>query len=130
MAFQYAAKFICGTSRGNILARGDYLTAVNVHNPTGDDIEFSKKFAIALPGQQPGQVVDDVPPTRLGSDQALEIDCQEIRERISVPPPFLKGFIIIESAVELDVVAVYTAAGTDRRQVETLHMERVPPRRR
>jgi hypothetical protein len=128
MAFQYAAKFICGTSDGAVLARGHYLTAVNVHNTTGEEIEFSKKFAIAWPGQQPGAVVD-APPTRLGSDQALEIDCQEIRARTRLPG-FVKGFVIIESAVELDVVAVYTAAWTDRRPVETLHMERVPPRRR
>ena len=41
--------------------------------------------------------------------------------------PLLKGFVVIESDVELDVVAVYTAAG-DSGQVQTLHMERVPPR--
>jgi hypothetical protein len=41
----------------------------------------------------------------------------------------LKGFVVIESEVELDVVAVYTAAGSDR-QVETIHTERVPARSR
>jgi hypothetical protein len=41
---------------------------------------------------------------------------------------FLKGFVILESDVELDVVAVYTAAGASG-QVETLHTERVVPRR-
>jgi subtilase family serine protease len=35
---------------------------------------------------------------------------------------------VLESETELDVVAVYTAAGEDG-QVETLHVERVPPRR-
>ena len=42
---------------------------------------------------------------------------------------FLKGFLVIESEIELDVVAVYTAAGAEG-QVESLHTERVPPRRR
>lgn len=38
-----------------------------------------------------------------------------------------EGFVVIESGVELDVVAVYTAAGMDG-EVRTLHTERVPPR--
>ena len=41
----------------------------------------------------------------------------------------MKGFVVIESETELDVVAVYTAAGRDG-QVETLHTERVPARSR
>src|SRR4029434_10970968 len=34
--FQYAVKFICGTSpagRFQVLARGTYLTSINIHNP-------------------------------------------------------------------------------------------------
>src|SRR5215207_8598192 len=54
--FQYAVKFVCGRADGEVLARGEYLTAVNVHNPTNKDIEFRKKFAIALPRQRPGPV--------------------------------------------------------------------------
>jgi hypothetical protein len=45
------------------------------------------------------------------------------------PQPFLKGFAIIESRIELDIVAVYTAAGATR-QIETLDIERVPARHR
>ena len=126
--FQYAVKFVCGRADGEVLARGEYLTAVNVHNPTNKDIEFRKKFAIALPRQRPGPV-SEFTSTRLGPDEALEIDCPDIRERTGVETDFLKGFVIIESNVELDVVAVYTAAGADR-EVETLHLERVPARRR
>jgi hypothetical protein len=37
--------------------------------------------------------------------------------------------VFIESEVELDVVAGYTAAGRNE-QVETLHTERAPPRPR
>jgi hypothetical protein len=36
---------------------------------------------------------------------------------------FLKGFVVIESEVDLDVVAVYTASGREG-QEETLHTER------
>jgi hypothetical protein len=52
--FQYAVKFVCGKGDGNILAPGRYFTAINVHNPTDQTINFSKKFAIALPGERPG----------------------------------------------------------------------------
>jgi hypothetical protein len=37
------------------------------------------------------------------------------------------GFVVIQSAVELDVVALYTAAGSTG--VSTMAVERVPPRR-
>ena len=33
MTFQYAAKVVCGRSEGKAVARGQYYTAVNVHNP-------------------------------------------------------------------------------------------------
>jgi hypothetical protein len=59
----------------------------------------------------------------------LEIDCQEIRARTQLTG-FVKGFVIIESNFELDVVAVYTTARTIGQPIQTLHMERVPPRRR
>lgn len=51
-----------------------------------------------------------------------------IRAHGGVDADLLKGFVVVESDVELDVVAVYAAAGQDD-QVETLHTERVPPRR-
>jgi hypothetical protein len=127
-AFQYAAKFVCGRSEGEAVARGAYFTAVNVHNPTNQEVSFRKKVAVGLPQQQPGPV-SKFHDGRLGPDQALEIDCRDIFQLAEAPAEFLKGFVVIESDVELDVVVVYTAAGAQE-QVETLHLERVPPRRR
>ncbi len=127
-AFQYAVKFVCGKSEGKIVAPGKYLTAINVHNPTEKKIGFRKKFAIALPHEKPGPVSKFFK-ARLGPDQALEIDCRDILKRTKSNAAFLKGFAVIESKVELDVVAVYTAAGATG-QVETLHIEHVSPRRR
>ena len=86
-----------------------------------------KKIAVAWRGERPGPASDFID-AGLGPDQALEIDCPDIRAHAGVDDPLLKGFVVIESDVELDVVAVYTAAG-DGDQVQTLHMERVPPRR-
>ncbi len=130
-AFQYAVKFVCGKSPGEVVAPGVYFTAINVHNPTNRVIGFKKKFVIAPPLEKPG------PPPRVssvaefGPDIALEIDCQDILRHLVVgeepTPTFLKGFVVIVSGVQLDVVAVYTAAGSTG-QVETLYIERVPPR--
>jgi hypothetical protein len=127
--FEYAVKFICGRTDGEILAPGVYYTAINVHNPTNTAVGLRKKFAVALPSER------SAPPTRfydarLGPDEALEIDCPDIVRHLQeagMDGPFFKGFAIIQSKVELDVVAVYTAAGADR-GVETLHTERVPAR--
>jgi hypothetical protein len=125
---QYAVKFVCGRSAGAVVAPGVYWTAINVHNPTDADVTFRKKVAIALPHETPGRV-SPFTDAKLGPDEALEIDCEDIHRLADDPADFLKGFVVIESKVELDVVAVYTAAGaTD--QIETLHTERVAPRRR
>ena len=131
--FQYAAKFVCGPSKGQVVAPGQYFTAINVHNPTYAPVHLRAKLAVALPGLKPGPVsgfVDAI----LGPDEALEIDCPDIfNPKIFPHAPakaeFLKGFVVIESEVELDVVAVYTAAGRER-QVESMHTERVPARSR
>jgi len=125
--FQYAVKFVCGKSDGEVVAPGNYFTAINVHNPTYDGIRFWKKVAVALPGEQPGPVSDFFP-AKLGPDEAFEIDCPDIFKLAGTDARFLKGFVVIETDVELDVVAVYTAAGVTG-QVETLHTERVEPRR-
>ena len=124
--FEYAVKFVCGETDGEILAPGKYWTAVNVHNPNSAAVGFKKKVAIALPGEQPGPVSKFVE-SRLGPDEAFEIDCKDIRRHAEIDAEFLKGFVVIVSPVELDVVAVYTAAGSDKR-VETFHTERVPSR--
>jgi hypothetical protein len=125
--FQYAVKFVCGKSDGEVLAPGVYYTAINVHNPTYQDIAFRKKVAIALPGEKAGHVSKFFD-AKLGPDEALEIDCPDIRRHAETDADFLKGFVVIESDVELDIVAVYTAAGATG-QVETFHTERVAPRR-
>lgn len=123
---QYAVKFVCGKSAEGIVAPGQYFTAINVHNPTKDSVEFGKKIAVALP-EKPGPV-SRMSNAKLGPDEALEIDCPDIFRRTHSTAGFLKGFVIIESKVELDVVAVYTAAGKTG-DVDALHTERVSPRR-
>jgi Concanavalin A-like lectin/glucanases superfamily len=127
VTFQYAIKVVCGKSDGSVVAPGTYFTAVNIHNPLYRRVRFRVKVAIALPGLRPGPVspFHDV---ELGPDEALEIDNPDINKLAQADRDFLKGFVVIESATELDIVAVYTAAGSDD-HVEVLHMERVPARR-
>ncbi len=125
--FEYAAKFVCGTSDGKVVAPGEYWTAVNVHNPAlkEDHFEFRKKFVVAPPGEAPGKPTDffkfDLKP-----DFAMEIDRDDIFRHLGAKG-FVKGFVIIQSATELDVVAVYTARAA-RGGVSTMCVERVPAR--
>jgi len=125
--FEYAVKVVLGQSDGSVVAPGEYWTAVNVHNPGNTWIRFKKKIAIALPGEKAGPVSRFFI-AKLGPDEALEIDRDDIFQHAHYDQKFLKGFVVIQSPVELDVVAVYTAAGKDK-HVQTFHTERVSPRR-
>jgi hypothetical protein len=57
----------------------------------------------------------------------LKSTARTIREHAPSHEEFLKGFVVIESDIDLDVVGVYTAAGDDG-QVRALEVERVRPR--
>lgn len=124
--FQYAAKVVCGKSDGSVVAPGEYWTAINVHNPNTYTIRISKRVSIGYPGEKAGPVSPFFRAS-LGPAQSLEIDRQDIFKHAGVDN-FLKGFVEIESSNgELDVVAVYTAAGANG-DVVTFHTERVPVR--
>src|SRR6185503_13723311 len=72
----------------------------------------------------PYQVIKALKP-----DESIEIDCPEVMSALSQPPPpFVKGYVVIESDVELDVVAVYTSAQSATGPVNTFHTERVQGR--
>jgi len=127
LPLQYAVKFVCGKrTASRAFAIGTYFTTVNVHNPGHEPAVFLKKFAVALPNQKAGPVTKLVE-AKLGSDDAFAVECGEIMERTH-SAGFVEGFMVIESRVELDVVAVYTTAGSTG-QVETMELERVPVRR-
>jgi hypothetical protein len=129
-AFEYAVKFVCGAANRNapVVALGTYFTAINVHNPSKDSVKFVKKIAVALPGQKAGPVSKFVD-AALKPDEAFEIDCPDIY-KISEQRGFLKGFVVIQSPSELDIVGVYTAAPNAAATVATMAIERVPPRKK
>jgi len=126
--FMYAAKFVCGKSdEKGIVAPGQYFTAINVHNPSiFKPAIYVKRFALALPEEQPGSISDLVRGV-LKPDQAMGIDCPNIYKHTgNKPGQFIEGYALLYSLSELDVVSIYTAG---HGEVETLHTERVPARK-
>ena len=124
---EYAVKIICGSPDRPALADGAYFTAINVHNPSNETVRFRQKVALTRPGEEPGPIVPFWA-SALRPDQALEIDCTDIMRRAQVRTRFLKGFVVIQSSSDLDIVAVYTAAPAPRGTVTALEIERVPAR--
>jgi hypothetical protein len=135
--YEYAVKYVCGANFRPILssaaAPGAYYTAINVHNPSAEAVPFVYKVALA-PLNAPGGHTPLVSPYRLGEDGATDVDCLLITRALdaaSIPHgPFWTGFFVIQSPVELDVVAVYTSAATRTGPVNSIQTERVPVRRR
>lgn len=124
--YQYAVKFVCGNAQGRALAVGRYNTAINIHNPNEELAEFRWKVAPAFV-EEPGPFSDFIQ-RELEPDQALEVDCPHIFDVGADlrQQDLFKGFVVIQTNVQLDVVAVYSAG---RETVETLDVERVEPRK-
>jgi hypothetical protein len=129
--FQYAVKFVCGGASGEDsigVVTGVYATAVNVHNPGVGKAVFAKKVAVAFPFEIAGPI-SKFRLAQLQPNQAFEIDCVDI---FSFFPEeefkFLKGFVVIQSPVELDITAVYTARPSNG-EVSTIDVETIAPRK-
>lgn len=121
--FQYAVKIVCGelaSSPYSPVAGGQYWTSVNIHNPDKcKDAHYRIKLAQTVVSQY-------YTPTPLGPDETVIYSGMFFMwmagSTLSSPPPaFLEGFFVIESDIELDVVAVYTGS-------TGFHTERVPAR--
>jgi len=129
--FQYAVKIVCGiaTDAGaapSPVTPGRYFTAVNIHNPSKcDTVTFLWKVAIA--GIEKAGPVSRFNRAQLGPDQALELDCPQF-SRLFPNLGFIKGYLVIQSPEELDVVAVYTSTTVTQVPVNTFFTERVPAR--
>lgn len=134
--FQYAVKLVCGVikpdTQGRPLPPGHYFTAVNVHNPSRcDSVTLRWKVAVGLPTPRIGTVSPFADVT-LGPDEAVEIDCPNVMEQLAragFKTEFVKGWVVIETPAELDVVAVYGGAESPGRPLNTFSTERVCPRR-
>jgi hypothetical protein len=127
----YAVKFVCGSFLPNGIDEadwpvkpGNYLTAINVHNPNRTPIFYRKKAVLLYRADKPPAPEEPQPPgelypVELGPDWGVEVDCNEIRRKLirgGVPSPiFIKGFVVFEvpgnPPLPLDVTAVYTSHG-------------------
>src|SRR6266850_4445048 len=111
-SLEYAVKFVCGRVGGPTLfsiAPGSYFTDINIHNPNRDSLVFRVKFAKDSIGI--GGPISPWAKLFLRYDQALNVNCQMIRKALGTGT-FMEGFAVFDSRLPLDVVAVYTAAGT------------------
>ena len=133
--YQYAVKVICGTAVAECgqgtappVAPGTYYTAINIHNLSEcNPANFRWKVTQANP-LKPGKI-SGFSALSLAPDESLELDCSDIIKQLGISGlTFLKGFAVLESDVELDVVAVYTGTQGSSWPLNALHMERVPGR--
>lgn len=134
LRFEYAAKFMCGDGSPDQsipAVPGLYETMVNVHNFQGREVPFFKKLALAFPPhrQEAGEIYP-IGIDRLGTDEALKADCDDLRKRLfdrGIPGDgFFEGYLVVQSPRRLDVDAVYTAGVQSG--VRSLHIEEVTER--
>jgi hypothetical protein len=127
--FQYAVKFLClanipGTSStSESVLPGVYQTVVNIHNPNLREVRIREK--IAVPGLEPSKFKED----SLKPDFASSVNCRQITQEFGIT--FIhgaEGFLVIESTLSLDVVAVYTA-GARGGEVASIDVEQIRERR-
>lgn len=137
-SYQYAVKTLCTLMGefGDAMAPGRYRTLINIHNPTEKKVEVARKFALA---GQPGDPAGDISITPyksfvLAPDQAASFNCFDISNffcpinGICVDFTAIDGFLVLNSALELDVVAVYSSHPKDG-QVSALEVETIAARK-
>ena len=113
--FLYAAKIICVPHFGPAspaLMPGKYRTAVNVHNPWDQPAHIEKWVTLSPPQGQPPVTGDKISGT-VQPWASFDVACPYFRDEFGLPEgakvPGGKGFMVIQSDRELDVVAVYTS---------------------
>ncbi len=89
---------------------GIYKTAVNVRNFLDQEVKFTKKVVVSRAQDDPRGPISERETVTLKPDEAIDIDCPDIVKLLKTQRALSpKGFVVIESPVELEVVAVYTS---------------------
>jgi hypothetical protein len=135
--FQYAVKTICTMlgEFGDGMAPGRYRTLINIHNPTEKKVDVARKFAVAgKPGDPSGSLsITPYKAFTLGPDQVVAFTCGDIAgfycpiNNICIDFAAIDGFLVLNSLVELDVVAVYSG-NPKGGEVSTLDTETIAAR--
>jgi len=135
----YAAKFICGVQPDASIKimpdaqAGHYSSKINVHNNTGQVIQFRKKV-IRLRG---GQIPTAPAWTKfhsLKSDYGMEVVCRDIYAHLNIPiypqvdviPPYIEGFVIFE-VVFANPIPAGTVIPDDPLDIEGIYTYRPEP---
>ena len=121
--YQYTVKYVCGDGDNEILVKGIYRTAINIHNPYDFKQSICWKVVSPTPDGNPTPPRPWVQAT-LPPDGGMEINCRRIRDPAGGIPT---GFVVIRSPNELDVVAVYTVGHPDQPAVQ-LEIRDITPR--
>ena len=130
--WSYSIKFVCGYQpemkldpgvvfREPVVKPGNYATDININNPQGRELALDKWITIMVQGEEvlarePGSVG---PRTKfnmvLKPYNATMDDCNNLWKlaQMPMPPPpassLTVGYLVIQSPLELDIDAVYTA---------------------
>lgn len=85
--FIYAIPFVCGESLGfdsnhTVVAADEYAFTMFVYNPQNDSVTFTKRVSMTSPpgDQTPGQVFPSPGNDTLEDGEALEMNCNQIRD--------------------------------------------------
>jgi hypothetical protein len=127
MKYEYAAKVVCGVRSGrnsDLLPPGRYFTIVNIHNPSKRRTHFMRKVAQA--GTATPTPISAWETGHLEGDEAVVVQCAQIAKQMEAD--WVEGFLVVQSAKPVDVVAVYATAASDGGAVNSFHTERVPAR--
>lgn len=141
MVNQYAVKVIDGNLIGgktDPLGHGYYRTSVNVHNPQNYRVNFSVKLVISDHNFDGDGSISQWIQTALDQDRSLEFDLIGFGSFNLALPPFLEGWIVIDTENdidELDVWGVYTGNEANKflcmwspGSLATMHMEKAHKR--
>jgi hypothetical protein len=130
--WSYSVKFVCGYQpemkidpgiafSEPVVKPGNYATDININNPQGREQALVKLITVMVQGQE--VVIRE--PASIGPRTKLNMvlkpynatmdDCNNLWKlaQITVPPPpassLTVGYLVIQSPLELDIDAVYTA---------------------
>ena len=130
--WSYSIKFVCGYQpemkldpgvvfREPVVKPGNYATDININNPQGRELALDKWITIMVHGEEvlarsptasvraPSSIWCSSPTTLLWM---TAITCGNWRSMPMPPPPassLTVGYLVIQSPLELDIDAVYTA---------------------
>jgi len=133
VSYLYSVKILCVPTLGRAapaLVPGIYQTAVNVHNPWPQAAKITKWLTLSPPQGQPAITGKQISET-LEPFQAFDIDCVHMAREFGLngeKVPGGKGFLIIQSDQNLDVVGVYTAeqvVGANAKELQDVTAEEI-----